>query len=80
MDLLDSLLVVNAAIAVPCVGLRELLWSVELPETVIDAHSFTQLLALVRLRQRLVLRVIERDKSVEARVERPALFVVELDQ
>ena len=55
LDLLDSLLVVDAAIAVPSVGLRELFWSVELPETVIDAHAFTQLLALVRFRQRLVL-------------------------
>ena len=80
LDLLDGLFVVDAAIAVPGVGLRKLLWPVELPETVIDADTFAQLLALIRLRQRLVLGVVERDEPVEAGVKRPALLVVKLDQ
>ena len=49
LDLLDSLLVVNTAITVPCISLGELFWSVELSEAVIDAYTFRKLFTWISL-------------------------------
>ena len=54
MDLLDGLLVVDAPVAVPCVGLGELLWAIELPEAVVDADTLCELVGRVRCPQCLV--------------------------
>ena len=55
MDLLDSLLVVNAPVAVPGVGLGELLWTIELPEAIVNADTLCKLVSRVQCIQRLVL-------------------------
>ena len=80
LDLLDGLLVVQAPLTVPGVRLRQLLRPVELPEAVVDADAFGEFLAGVGLAQAPELRILVVDEAIEARVERPALLVIELDQ
>ena len=80
LDLLHGLLVVKAPVTVPGVRLRQLLWSVELSEAVVNADAFGEFLTWVGLTQPLKLAIFVVDEPIEARVERPALLVVELDQ
>lgn len=55
LDLLDGLLMVNAPVAVPCVRLGEFLWSVKLPEAIVDADALGKLVRWIRCIQCLVL-------------------------
>ena len=48
LDLLDGLLVVHASVAVPCVRLGELLWPIELPEAIVYADPFSELVSRIR--------------------------------
>ena len=41
LNLLDRLLMVDTTIAVPSIRLRQLLWSIELPEAVVDADTLS---------------------------------------
>ena len=80
LDLLHGLLMIQTPIAVPCVRLGQLLRSVELSEAVVNADAFGEFFAGVGLTKPLKLAILVVDKPIEARVERPALFMVELDQ
>jgi len=40
LNLLHGLFVIEAAVAVPCVGLRQLLRPIELPEAVVNTDAF----------------------------------------
>ena len=40
LNLLDCLFMIETTITVPSIGLRKFFWSVELPETIIDANTF----------------------------------------
>ena len=48
LDLLDGLLVVHASVAIPCVRLGELLWPIELPEAIVYADPFSELVSRIR--------------------------------
>jgi len=80
LNLLHSLFVVDAPVAVPSVRLRQLLGPVELPEAVVNAHSFGEFLCSAHALRNAVLRILEGNKPVEARVQCPALLLVKLDQ
>ena len=80
MDLLDGLLVLKASIAVPGVLVRQLLWSVELTETVVNANTFRQFLSRISFRfTSQLLNTIVVYKPIEAAVQCPTLLVIELD-
>ena len=80
--LLDSLLVVDTAIAVPCILMRQLLWPIELSKAIVDTDTLGQLFTTFNLvlTIALILRVIVMDESIEARVQRPALLVIKLNE
>ena len=55
LDFLDSLLVVDASVAIPCVRLGEFLWTIKLPEAIIYADSLGKLVSWIRRIQCFVL-------------------------
>ena len=77
---LDCLFVVNTSIAVPGIGLWQLLRPVELPKTVINAYTFRQFFPRVHLTLPLVVWVFIMNEAVKARVQRPTLLVIKLDE
>ena len=63
---LDCLFVIDTSIAVPGIGLRQLLRPVELPKTVINAYTFGEFFARVHLTLPLVVRVFIVNEAVKA--------------
>ena len=80
LNLFHSLLMVNASVTVPCISLWKLLGSVELSETIVNAHAFCYLIVCVSYIKWLVIGVFVVNESIEAWVKSPAFTGIELDQ